>query len=108
MDNNWIWVVLAAGALATYLWRAVGVAISGRMHVGSPVFLWFGCVAYALMAGLIARMIILPIGPLQETALWERLLSAAVALGVFLLFRRNLALGVGAGIGTLMAVRWLL
>ena len=104
--NLWLIVVLIAGAAATYVWRALGVALSGRIDPAGPVFEWVGCVAYALLAGLIARMIVLPIGPLAATSLADRLASAVVALAIFFALRRNLLLGVAAGVAALVALSW--
>lgn len=100
--SSWPYAVMLAGALATYVWRGLGVMLSGRMSPNSPALDWIGCVAYALLAGLIARMVVLPIGPLAETTLTARLSGAAVAFAVFLLLRRNVLLGVLAGAGTLV------
>ena len=49
------------------------------------------------LAGLVARMILLPIGALQETTLLARLAATALAAGVFFATRRNLLLGVASG-----------
>ncbi|EWY41973.1 branched-chain amino acid transport [Skermanella stibiiresistens SB22] len=103
-SQAWIIVVLLAGAVATYVWRALGVALSGRINPGGPVFEWVGCVAYALLAGLIARMIVMPVGPLQTTDLGIRILSAVLALAVFFAFRKNIFLGVTAGTLALIAL----
>ena len=89
--------VLAAGAAATYASRGLGVALSGRIDPESPLFAWIGLVTYALLAGLVARMILLPIGPLQEVSLFARLLAAGIAAGLFFLTRRNLLIGVAGG-----------
>jgi branched-subunit amino acid transport protein len=97
----WGLVVVLVGAIATLIWRALGVALSGRLKPDSPIIDLVGCIAYALLAALIARMILLPIGPLQATGLASRLIAAAVAVAVFYAFRRNLAAGVIAGGGTL-------
>ena len=83
LPDPWIIVVLIAGAAATYVWRALGVALSGRIDPTGPVFEWVGCVAYALLAALIARMIVMPVGPLEATDLGSRLISAAIALVAF-------------------------
>jgi len=96
------WIVLAAGAAVTYAWRGLGVALSGRVDPESPVVRWVGAVAYALLAGLIARMIVLPLGALQATALTDRVAAAATALAMFLVTRHNLLLAVGAGVGVLV------
>lgn len=91
------YAAIAIGALATYMWRALGVALSGRMRDRSPVFDWVGCIAYALIAGLVARMIVFPVGPLHEVGLIPRLCAALAAVVVFYAARRNLLLGVAAG-----------
>jgi branched-subunit amino acid transport protein len=102
MTSAYPWLVLLAGAVATYASRGVGVLLSGRIDAEGPLFRWIGAVAYALLAALIARMIVLPIGPLAATALVDRLGAAAAALAVFLLTRRSLLFGVLAGAATLM------
>ncbi len=100
------YVVLLVGAAVTYVWRALGVALAGRVRADSAALEWIGCVAYALLAGLIARMIVLPIGPLAETALAARIAAAVVALAIFFLLRRNVMLGVAAGAGALVLLSW--
>ncbi len=102
----WPYVLMTVGALATYFWRGLGVAISGRVNAGSRLFEWVACVAYALLAGLIARMIILPSGPLAEAASADRIAAAVVALAIFFLTRRNVGLGVAAGAGALVLMTW--
>ena len=102
----WPFVVMGVAALATYFWRGLGVALSGRIDPNGAVFEWVGCVAYALLAALIARMIVLPVGPLEQTALAARVAAAAIALAIFFATRRNLALGVAAGAGALVLLTW--
>jgi branched-subunit amino acid transport protein len=97
----WGTVVVLAGAIATLVWRALGVALSGRLKPDSPALELVGCVAYALLASLVARMILLPIGPLQATGLSARLIAAGVAVAVFYALGRNLLAGVIAGGGIL-------
>lgn len=101
-DSPWVTVLVAAAA--TYFWRALGVALSGRINPNGVISEWIGCVAYALLAGLIARMIVLPIGPLHSVGLGIRLTAAAVALAVFYLARRSILLGVFAGAGALVGL----
>ncbi|KPK03993.1 MAG: hypothetical protein AMJ64_14605 [Betaproteobacteria bacterium SG8_39] len=95
---NSLMALVIACALATYVWRALGAAISGRVRAEGPLFTWLGCVAYAMLAGLVARIVIMPLGTLEATALWQRLGAAAIALVVyFLLTRKNLFVGVLTG-----------
>ena len=91
------WAMLAAAAAATYVWRGLGVLLSGNIDPASPVFEWIGAVTYALLAGLVARMIVLPLGPLQEVGLWVRLAAVAVGAAVFFSTRKNLLLALGSG-----------
>lgn len=101
-----IGVALAAGALVTYFWRFLGVYLSGKIDPESPLFEWTACVAYALLTGVIARMIILPTGTLQNTATSDRVAAAILALVIFFLTRKNLLLGVGSGFGLMVLLTW--
>jgi len=99
-------LVLACGA-ATYLWRGLGVLLSGRVRADSELFTWIGCVAYAMVASLIARMLFLPSGTLAATLLPERLLACVLALVVYYAGRRNLFLGISAGFVVIVGTGWL-
>lgn len=101
MISQDLWIVLAAGAAATYLWRALGTALAGRMPPAGPLVDWIGCVAYAMLAGLIARMVLLPIGPLEDTSILARAAGAVVAFALFYGTGRRLLPAVIAGAGTL-------
>jgi branched-subunit amino acid transport protein len=98
----WPYVVILTGAAATYLWRGLGVALSGRIDPRGAVFEWMACIAYALLAGLIARFILLPTGPLSEVALLYRVLAAAGAFAAFFLAGRAMLIGIAVGVGALM------
>jgi branched-subunit amino acid transport protein len=91
------WPYLLIGTIATYFWRASGVALSGRINADSALMRWVAAVAYAMLAGLIARLIVEPQGTLGTTALWMRLSAAALAVVVYFLGRRSVVLGVAAG-----------
>ena len=88
-------------AAGSYLWRGLGVWIADRIDVESDWFRWITCVAFAMIAGLMSRVIMLPAGELAHTSLPQRLAGVAVALIVFRLSRRRLAAGVLAGAATL-------
>lgn len=93
--NIW-WAIAGAGAV-TYASRGFGVLLSGRLNTDGLAFRWVAAVAYALLAALIARLIVVPLGPLQTTSLPDRLVSAGLALAVYLLSKNNLMLGVATG-----------
>ena len=91
-------VLVLACAAGTYLWRALGVAVAGRLDPNGEVFSWMACVALAMIAGLVARMLVEPVGVLATTTLLERLGATACALVMyFALTRRNLLAGVVSG-----------
>ena len=98
--------IIALAALASYASRALGTALSGRIRADSPAIEWITAITYALMAGLVARMIVLPIGPLAATPDWMRLAAAAVCLMVFFAARRNVGLAVFSGSLTLLTLTW--
>lgn len=89
-------LILACG-LATYLWRGLGVLLSGKFSASGEFFNWAGCVAYAMIAGLTVRILLMPTGTLADTPLWVRLIGCAAALAAYYFSRQNLLLGIAAG-----------
>jgi len=104
MSDASIWLTLLVAGLVTYFWRWLGVLVGGRIDPNGPLFEWVGCVAYALLAGLTVRMIVLPIGPLQATDLGCRLLAVAAGAAALQASRGNIAAGVGAGVAVLIGL----
>jgi branched-subunit amino acid transport protein len=99
-------LLLAACGVATYLWRGPGVLIAARIAPSSEAFTWVSCIAYAIIAGVVARMLLMPSGELAATSAAERTVGTAAALGAyFLLTRRNLFVGVAAGAAALWLAR---
>jgi len=82
-------LLIVGSALATYIWRALGVALGDRISPDSALFEWLSCVAYALLAGLMARIIIFPVGILEDTPLSARLIAMALGFVVFIWLRKN-------------------
>lgn len=99
--------MLAGAVGVTFLWRIFGVIASGRLDQRGPLFQWIMCVAYAMLAGLIARMVLVPSNELAETPLGLRLGAAAAALAVFFLFKRNLFLGTLTGFSSYVAMLYI-
>jgi branched-subunit amino acid transport protein len=98
----WPYLLILVGAAATYVWRALGVALSGRIDPRGALFQWIACIAYGLLAALVARMIIAPTGPLALTPMTDRVGAAVIAFAVYFASRRNMLLGVGVGAGGLI------
>ena len=99
-----LWVLVGCCIVGTYLWRGVGVLLSGRISVNGEVFNWIACVAYAMVAGLVSRIVVMPTGMLADTALAERLIACGIALAAYYLSRRNILIGVGAGVAAIVAI----
>jgi branched-subunit amino acid transport protein len=104
VGEGWYYAAALAAAAITYFWRALGVALSGRLRHDGPLLNWVACIAYALLAGLIARMIVLPIGPLAETTMLARLSGAGLAALAFFLLKKNILAAVAIGATALVLV----
>ena len=90
------WIVIGCGA-ATFAWRALGVAVVQRIDAQGPFFQWVTCVSYAMVAGLVFRMIMLPESELASVPLALRIAAVVIAFAAYLAFRRRLVAGVLAG-----------
>ncbi len=90
-------LIIAAGILMTEPWRWAGVRLSRDLSIDSEIFRWVRAVSTAMVAGLVARLLVFPIGQLESVPMAVRLFAFAFGIFVFLAVRRNLALGVISG-----------
>ncbi len=97
-------VIVSVSAIATYFWRGLGVALSAHIAPNGALFRWITCVSYAMLAGLVSRIMILPLGSLADTPLVFRLGAMAVAITVFFLARRRLLPGIVTGVGAFITL----
>ncbi|MBT5267774.1 MAG: AzlD domain-containing protein [Rhodospirillaceae bacterium] len=88
-------------AAVTFLWRGLGAALATRIDPNGEAARWVTCVSYAILAALVARMVVLPLGATAEIPLAIRLSALAVGLVVFALPGHRILLAVAAGAGTL-------
>lgn len=103
-----LWMLLAACAAATYLWRGPGVLLSVGIDPASRGFTWIACVAYAIIAGVVSRMLVMPTGELAQITGIERVIGSMAALAAyFCMTRRNLFAGVFAGALAVWLIRLL-
>ena len=89
MSSNVILVILVT-SFATYLSRFLGVVSSEKIKETSKIFKWFNCIAYSVLAALIARMVIFPAGELAESGIVIRLFVVVVSVVIFLFTKKNL------------------
>lgn len=88
-----LWGLLILVSLSTYIWRAGGVLIAARINPTGALSQWFACVAYGMLAGLISRIMLMPIGILAETPLADRLAALLIGFVLFFAFKRNMLPG---------------
>ncbi len=84
-QGMWEWLALIVASIGTYVCRAVGVMLSGRVSQDSEFFRWLSAVTYAMVAALTIRLIFLPVGMLSTVPLYLRLIICAIAVGVMLI-----------------------
>ena len=89
MSSNIIVVILVT-SFATYLSRFLGVVSSEKIEEASKIFKWFNCIAYSVLAALIARMVVFPAGELAESGIFIRLFVVAASVTMFLFTKKNL------------------
>lgn len=92
-----VWLLVAVCTVGTYAWRGLGVLLAGRINTAGDVFRWITCVAYAMIAGLVARIIVMPTGPLAVSLFEHRLLACVIGLAVYRWSGRNLFFAVASG-----------
>ena len=89
MSSNIILVILVT-SFATYLSRFLGVVSSEKIKETSKIFKWFNCIAYSVLAALIARMVVFPAGELAESSIFIRLFVITLCVLMFLFTKKNL------------------
>jgi len=99
-----LWGLLALCIGATYFWRAAGVFIASKLDPGSDLFKWLACVAYGMLAGLISRIFIFPVGLLAETPLIDRLVALGLGYILFFMMGRNLFAGTSVAVLVFLAL----
>ena len=107
MSNEGLWLIVLGCSAATFIWRLLGVAVVKKINADGALFEWVTCVSYAMVAGLIFRMMIMPESQLAEVSLLVRCAAIAIAFAAYFAFRRMLLAGVLAGSVSLsVMVNW--
>ncbi len=97
MQTETLWLIVLGCGAATFVWRFLGVVVVKRIDANGAIFQWISCVSYAMVAGLIFRMVIMPESELAGVSLPIRIAAVAIAFAAYFLFRRRLVAGVLAG-----------
>jgi len=108
MSNESLWLIVLGCFAATFFWRLLGVIVVKKIDPDGPIFEWVTCVSYAMVAGLIFRMIMMPESELASAPLFIRIAALGIAFGAYFVFRRMLLAGVLAGSVSLsVMVSWI-
>lgn len=99
MNEIALWGLLGLVTAATYVWRGIGVAIVARITPSSDFTQWTSCVAYGMLAGLMSRIMLMPIGILAQTPLLDRLVALGAGFLVFFAFGRSMLPGMTTAVG---------
>ena len=89
-----LWAIFALVSVGTYMWRAGGTAVAAYINPDGALFQWFSCLAFGMLAGLISRIILLPVGVMAETLLVDRLLALAAGFVLYFVFKRQMLAGI--------------
>lgn len=103
----WGWVILLLASLGTFIWRGLGVMLSGKINQEGLFFRWITCVTYAMVAALVVRIIVLPVGLLAQVPMTYRIVATGAAFAVMLFRERALVPALSVGTGLIVVLTWL-
>ena len=75
----------------------LGLVAARGIDEESELLIWVRAVAVAVLAGVIAKLVVLPPGALAAVPLAVRLAAIAAGFAAFLLVRRSVLAGVAVG-----------
>ena len=90
-------LLVLVGFLPNEIWRMLGLVFAHGIDEESELFTWTRAVATAVLAGVIAKILLVPPGVLAAVPLIVRIGAIASGLVAFLLVRRSVFAGVAAG-----------
>jgi branched-subunit amino acid transport protein AzlD len=101
-------LILVIAILAHEPFRWLGLYLGHGLDAQSEIFAWVRAVATALVAGLVTRLVLFPVGALNEVSLLIRLTAFAAGIGIFLGTKRHLGAGVFGSASVLLAMQFLM
>jgi len=100
MSTSELWpylLLILAGFLPNEVWRWLGIMFSRGLTEDAEILVWVRAVATALLAGVIAKIMVLPPGALATVPLAIRLAAVAAGFIGFMALRRSIFVGVAIG-----------
>jgi hypothetical protein len=95
--------IIVVAALVSDFWRMLGAVVATRIDESSPAYTLVKCVATALIAALIAKLVLYPTGLLGEVPIWLRTGAMAAGFVAYLAARRSMVVGTIACTAVLSA-----
>jgi Branched-chain amino acid transport protein (AzlD) len=95
--------LILAGFLPNEVWRLLGLWVARGVDESSELVVWVRAVATAVLAGVIAKITLMPPGALAAVPLSVRLAALACGFCAFLVLRRSVFAGVLVGEAVLVA-----
>ncbi|WP_102958473.1 AzlD domain-containing protein [Mangrovicella endophytica] len=86
--------ILLAGFLPTDVWRWLGVLFAGRVSETSQAIAFARAIATSLVAAVIARLVLVPDGPLAAVPTIARIAALAIGFAVYLLAGKRIIAGI--------------
>ena len=96
------------GWLATDIWRWLGVVVGNRLSQDSAALTWVRAVATALLAAVIAKLILYPVGELENVPVVVRLVAVAAGFAAFLAVGKRIWVGIVVALGLLVSGQFLI
>ena len=95
-------MLVLVGFLPNEVWRMLGVVLAHDLDEDSEIVAWVRAVATAVLAGVIARVVVLPPGALASVPLGVRIGAMAIGFAAFLAIRRSAYAGILIGEAALL------
>ena len=98
LTDFWPYLALIlCGFLPNDFWRMLGVVVGHGISERSELLIWVRAVAIALLAGVIAKIVVVPPTALATIPIAIRLTAIACGFGAFLAARQSVFVGVLVG-----------
>lgn len=96
-------VLVLVGFLPNEIWRVLGLLMARGLNEDSEIVVWSRAVATAILAGVIAKLILFPIGSLAAIPIYVRVIAALCGFIAFVAVKRSVFAGVLVGEAVLVA-----
>ncbi len=96
MNEN-IYIAIIIASIATYICRGLGVFSSSRLSVDSDLFELIKCISIGVIVAVIARIILFPVGLLEASPVYSRIIGVITLLFIYFVFNRNILLSTVMG-----------